>query len=175
MYLGCYFDSIITGAEISCLRNRHGAGVSLPRSDRHPGVKRGLAGNWVCVGKTSGSEKRCTFSCSGFWTPKTGLLYPTYFTQSPTSNHFFPFSFFLAFLWLDCRMSVAKDLTVYLFHSDRTGKSFVMMWYKVFKKGKGEWTCECVLVWGWHRQDALWSVLKNLVAWYSLNFWLCAP
>lgn len=64
MYLGCYFDSIITGGEISCLRNRHGAGVSLPRSDRHPGVERGLTGSWVCVGKTSGSGKHCTFSSS---------------------------------------------------------------------------------------------------------------
>lgn len=81
MYLGCYFDSIITGGEISCLRNRHGAGVSLPRSDRHPGVERGLTGSWVCVGKTSGSGKHCTFSCSNTQTGAPPFYQPQILTS----------------------------------------------------------------------------------------------
>lgn len=59
LYPGCYFDSIITEGEISCLGNRRGAAVSLPRSDRHPGV---------CVGGTPGFWEA---SCGATESPKT--------------------------------------------------------------------------------------------------------
>ncbi len=66
LYPGCYFDSIITEGEISCLGNRRGAAVSLPRSDRHPGVLvGGTQGSGKCPVKPLKSPQNSCAPCLG--------------------------------------------------------------------------------------------------------------
>lgn len=140
MYLGCYFDSIITAGEISCLRNRHGAAVSLPRSDRHPRVEREGARRelGLCWQDLRGSGKRCAFSCLTIETSQASRKFRspsvrTHLTQYSSIKIFFfhpPLSFLGIFRGYDDVMAVAKRF-FYIYLSNpikaESLRSFVMV------------------------------------------------